>query len=105
MLQRPMAIKVPEAEASQEERRAAEQQRRRNEEKEKEAEQREQMRPKRGEPIIFTLLRGKSGNTTESLICVLTDEHKQRGQRLRGSASFEDRRFQIRRASNSKEKS
>ena len=56
VLQRPMAIKVVDANALQKERKASMQQRRRNEEKKKEAEQREQRNPKRSESIIFILL-------------------------------------------------
>ena len=58
MLQRPMAIKVSDANASQKERKAPEKRRRRNEEKKKEAEQREQSNPKRSEARIL-ILRGK----------------------------------------------
>ena len=68
MLQRPMAIKVSDANALQKYRKAPMQQKRRNEEKKKEAEKREETRSKRSKSRNLTLLKGKLSKITESLI-------------------------------------
>ena len=105
MLQRPIAIKVSVVNDSQKDRRAAEKQRRRNEEKKKEAGKREETSSKRSKSIILMLLKGKCSKSTETLIFHVRIRAKQKqGKAFRGSASFEDRRFQLRSAANSANK-